>query len=276
MKSVVTIAGLFAVTVIGSVYFIKTGRVASNTPNEAVIVANNTVTGNITEDLKSKDETSLLSEKKVLSKLNHDPKRIVYFEQEFSEGTVALAVEKLKKLEKESNARILLAINSPGGSVVDGAELISQMESSSAPVDTVCLKLCASMAAMTHSYGSKRYALDRAIIMYHPATAGVQGQVPNMVSLLKTLTRYIDKMNSNVVKRSNMSKEEFDALVAYELWIDSEDALKRGLIDAIVTLKAPHTDPNVQPQERLEDIEHTNPNRKIDFESISPYAKDLW
>ncbi len=57
-----------------------------------------------------------------------------------------------------------------------------------------------------------------------------------MISLLKTVQRLIDKMNSNIYTRAKLSKDSFEKLVSYELWIDSEDATNMGLNDAIVNL----------------------------------------
>lgn len=281
-RYVLGLLAVFAVGVSGTLALNKTKSTAT-TPSEVVQINNHTVTGNITEDRKSKDQSSLVNDKKSILRLNVDKKRVVYFTDTFNRQSVARAVKELKRLDAESSSeRITLAIESPGGSVIDGAELTSQMEASKAPVDTVCLKLCASMAAIAHSYGAKRYALDRAILMYHPATAGVQGQVPNMLSLLTTLTRYIDKFNANIINRSKMNKDEFDRLVAYELWIDSEDALNKGLIDNIVSINIAHEDesssyPSEHEEGEYEEEEMGVPvGPRVEFTSISPYAKDLW
>src|SRR5258706_433270 len=53
-----------------------------------------------------------------------------------------------------------LVINSPGGSVIDGAEIISAIEAAKGPVNTLCVQICASMAAMIHQYGAQRLMLD--------------------------------------------------------------------------------------------------------------------
>jgi len=274
MKLVFTLFLLFTVGITTGSFFVKSRSPTNSTTADSVVVSNNTVSGNITDDLKSNDESSLLSENKTVVRLDSYNKRIVYFNSDFNRSSVQAAVAELKQMEAKSTERILLALNSPGGSVVDGAELISQMQASKAPVDTVCLKLCASMAAITHSYGVKRYALDKAILMFHPASGGAQGQVPNMLSLLKTITRYVDKMNANIINRSNFTKDEFERLVAYELWIDSEDALKRGLIDAIVNLG---NIPNVDKSSNSSSVyDNQNENPRVKFELISPYAKELW
>jgi len=178
---------------------------------------------------------------KAINKISVSTNRVVYFNEIFDFYSVQNAVEQLKKPEaQDSTTPIYLLIDSPGGSVLDGATLISQIEASKAPVYTVCTRLCASMAAMTHSYGVKRFALDRAILMYHPASLGAQGQLNNMISLLGTLQRYIDKMNANVVSRSKLSKDTYEHMIAYEHWVDAEDALKEGLIDGIISLNVPN------------------------------------
>lgn len=182
---------------------------------------------------------------KAINKITVSTNRVVYFNNAFTFSTVQDAVEQLKKLEAEDGKTpIYLLLDSPGGSVLDGATLISQMEASKAPVYTVCMRLCASMAAMTHSYGAKRYALDRAILMYHPASLGAQGQLNNMISLLGTLQRFIDKMNANIVSRSKLAKDDYERKIAYEFWVDSEDALKYGLVDGIISLSVPNKAPN--------------------------------
>jgi len=231
----VYLSGLFlALSISGATVWVKTAKTERSETN-VVNVPNNTLSGNITNELKGSND-ELVTNNKSIIKASPNAKRVVYLNDEVNYQTSSALVQSLKELEEKSTEPIYMLIDSPGGSVVDGAAVISQMEASKAPIYTVCTRLCASMAAMIHSYGHKRYALDRAILMYHPASAGAQGQVKNMISLLKTLDRYTNKMVANIVKRSKISRSEFDSLVSYELWIDSEDALNRGLLDGIVNL----------------------------------------
>lgn len=234
MKYAYAVATVLALAITGTAVWNKTAR-PERSESGVITVQNNTLSGNITNELKGNNDELVSNNKEVLKQTISD-KRVVYLNDEVNYGTSQALVEKLKQLEAQSSDPIYMLIDSPGGSVPDGAAVISQMEASKAPVYTVCTRLCASMAAMIHSYGHKRYALDRAILMYHPATAGAQGQVKNIMSLFKTLDRYINKMNANVIKRSKIGKAEYESLVAYELWIDAEDALQRGLIDSIVNL----------------------------------------
>lgn len=246
---------------------------SSSNPVSNVSISNDTVKGNIIDDLSAKDPYEKVAKTIGRHKTNG---RVVYFTTDFNFLSVKNAVERLKELESKSSAPIYLLIDSPGGSVLDGATLISQIEASKAPVYTVCTRLCASMAAMTHSYGAKRLATDRALLMFHPASGGAQGQIPNMVSMLKSITRYVDKMSANIVGRSRLSRQEYESLVAYEIWIDSEDSLKKGLVDEIVSLDVANRPSGFSPNSDEGHEEKVTTPHKINFELISPYAKDLW
>lgn len=285
MKTALAVTALFAVVVTGGIAVTKLSNKskkeeAPKNTSQVVTVSTPTATGNIIDDLKNK-ENGEASAKEVLKFNNVDKNRVVYLNSDVNYYSMKEATNKLKELEKKSLDPIFLLIDSPGGSVIDGATLTSQMQASKAPVYTVCTRLCASMGAIIHSYGHKRYALDAALLMYHPASGGVQGQVPNMVSVLKTITRYIEKMNLNIVSRTDgkLSKQEFDTLVAYEIWIDSEDALEKGLLDGIVSLDIPNQDvknPAAQSEVHEEEVGCKSKQTPVYFQMIHPYAKELW
>lgn len=153
----------------------------------------------------------------------------------------------ITKLDDGSEEPLYLLIDSPGGSVFSGSKVISAIEGSTRPVHTICVGLCASMGAMIHSYGHKRLAVDRTVLMFHPASGGARGPVPNMLSLLGTVDRYVNKMELNVVKRSGMTEIEYSKRVMKDFWVDAEDAKSLNLVDELVvldtsTLKAPQTE----------------------------------
>jgi ATP-dependent Clp protease protease subunit len=198
-----------------------------------------TVTGNLV-DQRMKAQATPVLQTKTLIKVKVNKSRVIYLDEEVTFASSNRVSNSIKEMASKSSEPIYLLIDSPGGSVLDGTLIINEMEASSAPVYTVCTQLCASMAAMIHSYGAKRYSVDRAILMFHPASGGAEGQVPNMLSQLTTLQRYTDKLVANVIARSRVSKEEYNTLVAYEMWVDAEDSYTKGLVDGIVSLDIPY------------------------------------
>ena len=145
------------------------------------------------------------------------------------------AAQTIRTLNARNNQLpIYIVLYSPGGSVVDGATLISAMQVSEAPVYTVCYAFCASMASMIHQYGVKRYITDRSILMFHPASFGTEGEVDKMFSQISMIRRYINKMEMEVSNRMNLTFQQYKTLTATEYWVDSEDGLKANAADDIV------------------------------------------
>jgi ATP-dependent Clp protease protease subunit len=162
---------------------------------------------------------------------------VVLLADEVNTETANAVIEGIREANSNKPGKpIFLLLDSPGGSVLDGARIISTMQASKAPVYTVCLQICASMAAMILEYGKERYAVDRAIIMFHPASVGamVQGELDKVVSRFTFLQRYVDKMDIYTAQRAGTTYAEFKAKTSRELWIDAEDALASNLIDKVV------------------------------------------
>lgn len=179
-------------------------------------------------------ENKKVNATKTVSTLHVDAQNSVILVGEVGADSARIAQEIIKKTRE--NKAVYLLINSPGGSVLDGAQIISAMQSSKVPVNTVCLQICASMAAMIHQYGSQRMMIDRSVLMFHDAAGGLQGYFPHMKSRLKMLDSYITKLNLDISSRAKVSLKEFEAAEHDELWMDAEDAQARNFNDKIVSV----------------------------------------
>jgi ATP-dependent Clp protease protease subunit len=166
-------------------------------------------------------------------KVNKD--RTIFIQGTISNQTLKV-VEKIKELDKSSNKPIYLVMTSPGGSVVAGAQIITAIQTSKAPIYTVAYSWCASMCAAILEYGEKRYATPRTVIMFHEATAGTNGDVERMYSLSKFLKSYVNKIEVHIASRMGVTFDKYKKTIAYDLRLDAEDALKLNLIDRLVVL----------------------------------------
>lgn len=157
------------------------------------------------------------------------------FEEVLPSNSNALA-NTITALDNGSTDPLYLLIDTPGGSVFAGAKVISAIEASVRPVYTVCVGLCASMGAIIHSYGHKRLATDRSVLMYHPASGGFSGPLPRAKSLMRMVDRYVNKMEVNLSRRSGMSDVDYEQHVLRDFWIDAEDSKQLNLVDDLVVL----------------------------------------
>lgn len=159
---------------------------------------------------------------------------VVYITGEINENAYSV-VQQIQKKGLTEKA-IYLVIDSPGGSVIDGARIISAMESSKAPVNTICMSMCASMAAIIHQYGVKRLMVDRSFLMFHNAAAGLNGALPQMRTRLNFLERYVTKMDARIARRAGLSPEQFMSMFQSEMWLDAEDSTNSRFADGIVNV----------------------------------------
>jgi len=171
---------------------------------------------------------------KTFKSVTPTPQNSIFILGPITEASLGLAGDIAEKALTEKE--IFIFLNSPGGSVLDGAQIIAAMQSSKVPVHTVCLQLCASMAAMIHAYGTTRNMTDRAILMYHDAAGGVEGYVPHMLSQLNTIDRYTKKMSTYIARRAGIDPLVFIASLSQQVWRDSEDATAQHFNDNIVSL----------------------------------------
>lgn len=160
------------------------------------------------------------------------------------DNSLLLAQKIIELNDEDTNDPINLIIDSPGGSVFSGAKIIAAIESTRRPVHTICYGMCASMAAMIHQYGTKRYMTKGSVLMFHNASGGVSGEVPKMISRLNMVNLFVKKMDAYVANKSGIDSDTFRTLVKDEIWIDTDDALKLKLHDRIVSVNLKDINPS--------------------------------
>ena len=171
----------------------------------------------------------------IFSRLLND--RIVFLGEEVNATTASLVVAQLLYLEaQDPDKDIQFYINSPGGSVTDGMAIYDTMRYIKCDVSTICVGMCASMAAFLLSSGAKgkRLALPNSEIMIHQPSAGTQGQITDMAIHLKRLEIIKKRMNTILADNCGRSVEEVTADCERDNFMTADEAKEYGLIDKII------------------------------------------
>lgn len=189
--------------------------------------------GNVAEHDSPK--VTILPNPSVKKKELHLDNRVVYVYGPIMDNADVIAKQIL--YFGETGEPIDILINSPGGSVIAGAEIVSAIEVARGPVRTICVELCASMAAIIHSYGTERYMINRSVLMFHPATAGAEGEVNKMNTRIRFLKAYVDNFNEHIARQAHLTPEQFEALWEPEHWMTAQDATQQGFNDAVVFVR---------------------------------------
>lgn len=134
---------------------------------------------------------------------------------------------------KDQELPISIYIDSPGGSVTAGMAIYDVMKAIEAPIKTIGLGLCASMAAFLLSSGDKgyRYAYPNAEIMIHQPIGQTQGQVSDLEIMTKRFISLKNKLNSILDSNTNKSLEEIEKDTDRDNFLTADEAIEYGLID---------------------------------------------
>lgn len=134
---------------------------------------------------------------------------------------------------KDQELPISIYIDSPGGSVTAGMAIYDVMKVIEAPIKTIGLGLCASMAAFLLSSGDKgyRYAYPNAEIMIHQPIGQTQGQVSDLEIMTKRFISLKNKLNSILASNTNKSLEEIEKDTDRDNFLTADEAIEYGLID---------------------------------------------
>lgn len=145
--------------------------------------------------------------------------------------------------EGEASVPIYLVLNTPGGSVMDGLDLIQYMNTLRRPVHVVA-NFAASMGFHILQHSPVRLVTEFSTIMSHRANGSFRGDIPQQVnSRISHITQLVNKMDEYVISRTNgkFSKDTYTELVRDEYWAVGDNAIKDGFADEVVSLKCDNT-----------------------------------
>ncbi|ODN41606.1 head maturation protease, ClpP-related [Piscirickettsia litoralis] len=147
-------------------------------------------------------------------------------------GDAVEFVNKIKSIPEDHTVNI--RINSPGGSVTEGAAMINCIKE----LDSRCIAtvegVAASMASLIAVSASKTKMAKNAMMMIHHPMKAMQGNAKEMVQTAKTLQGMSEIMIEGYQAKTGLSNDEIDAMLDKEFWMDSKKAKELGFADEIV------------------------------------------
>lgn len=170
----------------------------------------------------------------IYSKLLKD--RIVFLSGEINDEVANLIVSELLYLNSLNNEDIYLYINSPGGSVTAGMAIYDTMNFIKCDVSTICVGMCASMAAFLLSSGTKgkRVCLKNGEVMIHQPLGGVQGQATEIKIHAERIIKLKEKLNKKLASNTGKNIKDIERDTERDYYLDSEEALEYGLVDKVL------------------------------------------
>ena len=163
--------------------------------------------------------------------------RIVFLGTPINDDVANLIIAQLLFLEADNPGRdIHLYINSPGGSVSSGLAIYDTMQYLKSPVNTICVGLAASMAALLLAAGTKgrRSALPHARLMIHQPSGGAQGSAAEIEIQAKEILYMRSQMHSLFGKHTGRPVEQIERDMDRDNFMSAPEGRGYGLIDNVL------------------------------------------
>ena len=164
--------------------------------------------------------------------------RVVFLVGPVNDSIANLVVAQLLFLESENPDKdINFYINSPGGAVSAGLAIYDTMQFIKPDVSTTCTGMAASMGAFLLSAGAKgkRFCLPNSRVMIHQPSGGFQGQASDIEIHAKEILYLRKRLNNIMATHTGQSLETIERDTERDNFMSSEDALKYGIIDRVLS-----------------------------------------
>ena len=162
--------------------------------------------------------------------------RIIILNGEITDESANAVVAQILYLDSLNHNDISIYINSPGGSITAGMAIYDTMNFVKSDISTICIGMCASMAAFLLSSGArnKRYSLPNGEVMIHQPLGGAQGQATEIKIAAERILKLKEKLNKILSKNTNQDIKKIEQDTERDYFMSADEALEYGLIDKIL------------------------------------------
>ena len=163
--------------------------------------------------------------------------RIIMLNGPINDAVAAEVCVELLKAEAEAHGeQLTLMINSPGGSISAGWMICDTIKLIG-NVETICVGLCASMAALVLMSGRNRSILPHGRVMLHqPMTGSGLVQASDFEIQAKELSRSRDELYRYICNCTGKTLAQVAEDCDRDYWLNASEAVAYGIVDEIVSV----------------------------------------
>ena len=161
--------------------------------------------------------------------------------------SASLVIQKLLFLQYENkNQEINMYINCPGGSVTATLAIYDTMQFLDCPINTYCMGLAASGAAIILVAGTKgkRFALPNSKIMIHQPYGQVGGQVTDIEIQAQEILKDRKRLDEIMMKHTGQPVEVIARETERDKYFTPQEAKDFGIVDEVLA-RMPKEPPRV-------------------------------
>jgi len=135
--------------------------------------------------------------------------------------------------------KIIMQINSPGGSVNAGLAIYDMMCQTKAIIQTVAIGCAQSMGAFLLAAGTKghRSALPNSEILIHQPLGGTRGQASDMIIAVEHMKKIKHKLNQYMADFTGKAISVIEKDTDRDFIMSADEAKKYGIVDFVYSAR---------------------------------------
>ena len=130
---------------------------------------------------------------------------------------------------------IYLHINSNGGFIFAANSVIDLIINSNVPIYSIVEGACASAATLISIVCKKRYIRPNSHMLVHQLSGCATGKMSEIDDEHANLTKLTNRMKDIYLEYTKMSKKTLTVLMKQDIWLDSDESIRNGLVDELWT-----------------------------------------
>jgi ATP-dependent Clp protease protease subunit len=166
--------------------------------------------------------------------------RIVFLGGPINDQVANTVIAQLLYLESENPDKdISLYINSPGGSVTATMAMLDTMNYVQSPIQTICIGMAASGAAVLLSAGekNKRFCLENSEVMIHQPHGGAEGQATDIEIRAEWYAKIKERIKEILAENTDQPLEQIEDDIDRDFFMSAQEAIEYGIVDEVMQSK---------------------------------------
>lgn len=128
---------------------------------------------------------------------------------------------------------INLRINSPGGSVFEGAAMLNALDEFKGDIEVDVDGIAASAASVIAMAGDTIRIANNGMMMIHNPYGMVRGGAEEMRRTAELLDKVKEQILDTYMRRATKTRDELAAMMSDETWLTGQEAIDAGLADEV-------------------------------------------
>ena len=129
---------------------------------------------------------------------------------------------------------INLHIQSSGGSLLHAFYIIDLIRTLDTPVYTYIDGFAASAATLISVVGKKRFITKNSLMLIHQLSSSESGKYNELKDEMTNFDTMMNNIRNIYLDNSKLENTQLEELLSHDLWLNSNTALKYGLVDEIL------------------------------------------